>query len=92
MRDKRQKGLTVIELLVITAVIMILATMIVVIGRKVKASSYSTLCLNNLRQISVALLSYYNDHGEYPVGLPYTTLSEELQTYVTTERLIYLSM
>ncbi|MCD6460154.1 hypothetical protein J7L67_05760 [bacterium] len=87
MRRIRQKALTIIELLVIVAVVMILAALIVVVGRKVKASSYSTLCLNNLRQISIALLSYYNDHSAYPVGLPYTILSQELKTYVAGERL-----
>ena len=82
----KQKGLSLIELLVIVAVVMVLAGLLFSVGKRARESSYSSYCLNNLRQISLALLTYYNDHKEYPVGLPYSTLSEELKTYLPEKR------
>ncbi|MCD6459612.1 FecR domain-containing protein [bacterium] len=81
-----QKGLSLVELLVIIAVIMILAGLLFSAGKKARNSSYSSYCLNNLRQISLALLTYYNDHKEYPVGLPYCTLSEQLKQYIPDKK------
>ena len=65
---------------------MVLAGILFTAGKKARESSYSSYCLNNLRQISLGLLTYYNDHKEYPVGLPYSTLSEELKTYLPDKR------
>ncbi len=83
---KKSKAFTLIEVIVAMAVLMIVMTMITLIAREVKYNANITLCSNNLRQISIAMTMYYNDHRDYPKGLPYGTLAHQLDRYIENKK------
>ena len=66
---RRRAGFTLIELLVVMAIIMVLASLIFPAYAPVKAKGRAISCLNNLRQLGMALTMYADDHeGFYPLS------------------------
>lgn len=67
MRTLRQRpggwAFTLVELIVVIAVIVLLAVIAVPVFQRVLASGRATACVSNLRQLSVALNSYLLDHN-----------------------------
>ena len=59
-------GFTLVELLVVIAVIAILAALLLPVLAKGKAAAKSAACKSNLRQLGLALNIYVNDYGKYP--------------------------
>jgi len=68
---RRRDGFTLIELLAVIAIIAMLASMIFPQIGKFQDRAQSIVCMNNLRQIGIGVLSYVGDNNnDYPVIEP----------------------
>ena len=64
-------GFTLLELLVVIALIAILASLLLPALNQAKARARRVGCLNHLRQIGVAFQSFAHDHnGQFPMAIP----------------------
>ena len=64
-RTRCNNAFTLIELLVVISIIMILVAMLMPVLGKAKYSAKNVVCLNNLRQIGLAMMIYTDDNNKY---------------------------
>lgn len=64
MSRPRQRGFTLIELLVVIAIIAILAAILFPVFARAREKARQTSCLNNQRQIALAIMMYAQDYSE----------------------------
>jgi len=82
---KRSRGLTMMELLLVIAIIAILAAMLFPVFARAREKTRSHSCLMNLANIAMALRSYAHDHeGWYPPAED--DLSPLMPRYITFEQ------
>src|SRR5690348_10783248 len=63
---RTMRGFTVIDLLVLVAIIGIIAALMLPALARAKASAKSAACKSNFRQIGLALSLYVDDFAQYP--------------------------
>ena len=68
--DFGRKAFTLLELLTVTAILSILAALLLPALSRAKAYAHSTTCKNHLRQMGMALKMYAEEHrNKYPYYL-----------------------
>ena len=64
MSEPRVHAFTLVELLVVIAVIAILAAILLPSFSRAKARTQTAVCQNNLRQLTIAFHAYVDDNGD----------------------------
>jgi prepilin-type N-terminal cleavage/methylation domain-containing protein len=85
---RKPHGFTLIELLVVIAIIAILAALLLPVFSRSKAAARRTTCINNTRQINLALRMYADDHEDAIRSITnkediYVTYRDSIQPYLS---------
>jgi prepilin-type N-terminal cleavage/methylation domain-containing protein len=65
---KFRRGFTLIELLVVIAIIAILISLLLPAVQAAREAARRAKCMNNLKQIGLALHNYHDVNGRFPIG------------------------
>ncbi len=91
------RGFTLVEMLVVVAIIMLLAAMLLPVYEVATKQAEATSCLSNLHHLGVAASLYADDYDDRivpaqvtggPPGYPYTGWGLLLQPYVRNEAIL----
>jgi prepilin-type N-terminal cleavage/methylation domain-containing protein len=77
-----KRAFTLVELLVVIAVIGILAALLLPVLSRAKASAKRTTCMNDLRQINLGLRMYSDDSNDTSPKTPSTNNSPSLDNFI----------
>lgn len=93
----RRRGFTLVELLVVFAVLAILMGLLTPAVRKAREAAKRTVCMGNLKQLNAAAVAYRMDHGVLPLsyrtyndaGYPAFFYWEQWLPYIKTNKLLH---
>jgi type II secretion system protein G len=79
-----ERGFTLIEMMIVVAIIAILVAILVPNFMRARAQAQTAACEANLKEIATALELYQTDHEQYPSGndTPVTASSTDLGSYL----------
>src|SRR3954468_21270010 len=66
--SKRHRGFTLIELLVVIAIIAVLIALLLPAVQAAREAARRAQCVNNLKQLGIALHNYHDQNGSFPLG------------------------
>ncbi|MEJ5253634.1 MAG: prepilin-type N-terminal cleavage/methylation domain-containing protein [Chthonomonadetes bacterium] len=84
---RTRKGFTMVELLVVIAVVAILSSVLMPVFGRARAAARGSACVSNLRQIGQAFVMYAQDwEGSLPAAMPYAPVAPEGRAWMTALR------
>jgi prepilin-type N-terminal cleavage/methylation domain-containing protein/prepilin-type processing-associated H-X9-DG protein len=69
MRPQQRRGFTLIELLVVIAIIAVLIALLLPAVQAAREAARRAQCVNNLKQIGLALHNYHSTNDVFPLGV-----------------------
>jgi prepilin-type N-terminal cleavage/methylation domain-containing protein/prepilin-type processing-associated H-X9-DG protein len=84
----RQTAFTIVELLVVIAVIGVLVALLLPAVQAARESSRRTICQSNLKQIGLALYGYHDTHSKFPKGYDQITEGQDATHWTFAARLL----
>ena len=70
-RRASKRGFTLIELLVVIAIIAVLIALLLPAVQAAREAARRAQCVNNLKQIGLAMHNYESSNGSFPLGAPW---------------------
>ncbi len=91
MNMKSRRAFTLMELLVVIAIIGILAALLLPVLSAAKENGYRAQCVNNFKQLAIAIQLYADDHGDQLPGPAWLGFYEEYDNVDYTRLPYYIA-